>query len=338
MAARNHLATNHPVSDYLDKETTTCVNGIFILIVFLSHIQSYITLPSGFLVFTKAFGQLMVAMFLFYSGYGVGISIEKKGMDYVRRIPERRIVKIFSQLIPAVLLYTLVDLVCQIPFSAYKFIFSLLAWENMGNSNWYIFVILWLYLFTWAGFSLAGSLQDKIKNEKRSYVSAMAVFLLLCGGLLLFLHETREAYWYNTMSAYVLGMIVARTKPFWDRLFERPLSYWLCTILSLALTLVLRPFRSHMSVFLLMTVTYCIFVLCLTKKVPVSCRVLEWLGSHLFEIYILMRIPMMLWMAFVWPHYQNRGVFVLVSLVLALLSAHLYHELFSALAAFRRAR
>ena len=56
-------------NDYMSRENTTSVNGLFILLVFLNHIQSYVTLPEGFHRLTLAFGQLMVATFLFYSGY-----------------------------------------------------------------------------------------------------------------------------------------------------------------------------------------------------------------------------------------------------------------------------
>ena len=62
-------------NDYMSRENTTSVNGLFILLVFLNHIQSYVTLPEGFHRLTLAFGQLMVAMFLFYSGYGVTLSL-----------------------------------------------------------------------------------------------------------------------------------------------------------------------------------------------------------------------------------------------------------------------
>ena len=57
---------------YLSRETTVSVNGLFIIIVFFSHIQSYIALPPAVHGVTSGLGQLMVAMFLFYSGYGAG--------------------------------------------------------------------------------------------------------------------------------------------------------------------------------------------------------------------------------------------------------------------------
>ena len=53
----------------LNKEQTTCINGIFVLFVFLSHFGQYETMPWNRLLL--AIGQLMVAPFLFYSGYGI---------------------------------------------------------------------------------------------------------------------------------------------------------------------------------------------------------------------------------------------------------------------------
>lgn len=49
----------------LNKEQTTCINGIFVLFVFLSHFGQHETMPWNNLLL--AIGQLMVAPFLFYS-------------------------------------------------------------------------------------------------------------------------------------------------------------------------------------------------------------------------------------------------------------------------------
>lgn len=49
----------------LSKEQTTCINGIFVMFVFLSHFGQYETMPWNNLLL--AIGQLMVAPFLFYS-------------------------------------------------------------------------------------------------------------------------------------------------------------------------------------------------------------------------------------------------------------------------------
>lgn len=79
-------------TDYLSKNKTDTIKGIFIIIVFTNHIKEYYVkagtdltawYDNAFFLPAKAFGQLMVVMFLFYSGYGVAESIKKKGEAYI---------------------------------------------------------------------------------------------------------------------------------------------------------------------------------------------------------------------------------------------------------------
>ena len=270
--------------DYLAKANTTSVNGIFILIVFLNHFQSYVAVPKIYRWFILGIGQLMVAMFLFYSGYGVGESIQKKGMAYVKSIPVKRVGKVLSEFALAVLLFALVDVILGIGFTPSQFFLSLVGWKNLGNSNWYIFVILCLYLFTWLGFLLFP------KSPWKSF----AVICLLTALLFLFLQEKKVSWWYNTLTAYPFGLLFSLTKKRWEKWLEQPVSYGIILISSLAVTVLLRTVSRYVPAHLCMTVSYCIFILAVTKKVPVYHPILWWLGNHLFEIYILMRIPMII--------------------------------------------
>ncbi len=310
--------------DCLSRETTMSVNGIFILIVFFSHVQQYIGLPAPVHSVTAGLGQLMVAMFLFYSGYGVGCSIHGKGMDYIHGMPRRRILMVLCRFVPAVLLYALVDLACGIPFTGRVLFGSLIGWESLGNSNWYIFVILCLYLATWAACEICGRLAAESRRETASFL----VMCLLSACLFLFLHETKQSWWYNTMTAYPFGFFVALTRKRWDGILDRKPVWAAATAASFFLVLLLRPESRHASLHLLMTVMYCNLVLCLTKKVPVYHPVLYWLGKHLFEIYILMRIPMILLRQRAVPWTQEPFVFTLISLAATLLLAWLYHSIY----------
>ena len=76
----------------LNKEQTTCINGIFVLFVFLSHFGQYETMPWNNLLL--AIGQLMVAPFLFYSGYGIMEQIQRRGIVYIDSMPRKRILKL----------------------------------------------------------------------------------------------------------------------------------------------------------------------------------------------------------------------------------------------------
>ena len=69
--------------EYISPGSTTCINGVFVVLVFLSHICQYIKLDGAFdgpySVLRTNLGQMVVVTFLFYSGYGIMESIKKKG-------------------------------------------------------------------------------------------------------------------------------------------------------------------------------------------------------------------------------------------------------------------
>lgn len=314
------------MNKWLSKENTTSVNGLFLLLVFFSHIQSYVTLPHGINMVTKGFGQLMVAMFLFHSGYGVMESIRKKGMDYVKRIPINRVVKVWSYFAVSVCLYAVVDFCMGISFTPSRFFLSLIGWETLGNSNWYVFVILCLYLLTWISFSAAGRW---MAEEGKRNGCAFFLLLVLTGLLFAVLHETKEPWWYNTLSAYPFGIFVSLEKEKIEKWLSDSPHWWAAAGGSLVMTVLLRQFSSHSSVFLVMTLFFCMFVITFTKKVPMYHMALEWVGIHLFECYILMRIPMIVLRES--PLAGHTGWYTLICFVLMVVLAALYHRLWERL-------
>lgn len=133
------------IPDYLGREQCDSVKGIFILWVFLSHFMGYVAKVGGYVV-PVYIGQMMVTLFLFYSGYGVMESIKKKGDDYVRSMPKRRILTTLLNFDIAVLAFVALNLLLGNPMTLKQIALSLVCWDSVGNSNWYIFVILCCYL------------------------------------------------------------------------------------------------------------------------------------------------------------------------------------------------
>ena len=144
--------------DYLSKENTNCIKGIFILIVFYSHLCTYIPYQHSkdFLMYDlRSFlGQLMVTMFLFYSGYGIYESIKKKKSNYVNNIPIKRILITLLNFDIAVLTFAVVNQLIGNGKTLEEILLALTGWGGIGNSNWYIFAILFLYLSTYISFKI----------------------------------------------------------------------------------------------------------------------------------------------------------------------------------------
>ena len=143
--------------NYLDKNRTNAIKGVFILLIVLSHSLGYIK-DSGYIftafgdiLFVKFFNlisQLVVVMFLFYSGYGVSESYKKKGKAYIQTFPQKRILTTLLNFDVAVVLFIILNLCLGVSISLKAGFLSLLGWGSVGNSNWYIFVILFCYFFS----------------------------------------------------------------------------------------------------------------------------------------------------------------------------------------------
>lgn len=99
--------------DYMSVNMTNSIKGVFLCMVFLSHIWGYTDFSHPYLdgsyqrFIRGRLGQCIVTMFLFYSGYGVMESVKRKGEMYIRAFPAQRILKVLLQFEGAIALFWL---------------------------------------------------------------------------------------------------------------------------------------------------------------------------------------------------------------------------------------
>jgi len=285
-------------TDYMSVEKTAAIKGIFVLIVFFSHFQNYVSFDySGDILFFQNFnriGQRMVTPFLFFSGYGVMESIKRKGLGYVHRFPLKRILRVLVEFDAAVIIFTLAKLMCGMLFSNGKkfdliqVLLSLVGWSSVGNSNWYIFTILILYIITFISFEIC---------RAKLYPSAVCVTVFTVLYIFLFkYYNVREPYWYNTAICYVFGMWHSLLKPYIDKLLFKNSVWFPVTAVFAALCRHSFDFRNPSKNIFLYDVCMFLFVysvILLSMKVSFNNKALVWLGKNLFPMYIFQRLPMM---------------------------------------------
>lgn len=295
-------------NDYMSLEKTTSIKGIFILIVFISHSLSYLTMSSsildtsGKLIVSQLLGQAMVAPFLFYSGYGVMLSIDKKGKDYIRSIPTKRFLKVLVHFDIAVLLFLILALFTSKELNVAKVLLSFTGWDSVGNSNWYIFDILVLYLITYISFLL---------GSKNKFVG-LAINIVLCGVLVIVLRHTKQVHWYDTIMCYPVGMLFYMVKPKFNEIIKKHnVIYWLLFVVCVgALGVSVKLGGTMMS--MIKNVVFALFVVLITMKFSINNTILNFCGKHLFSIYILQRIPMNI---LSYLGFDNKYLFVIISIV-----------------------
>lgn len=276
---------------YLSKESTDAVRGVFILLIFASHFAQYIdplTLPMDLAYgrIRTALGQAVVTCFLFYSGYGVALSADKKGQDYVRDIPRRRILSTLLTYDCAVLLYMVLQLCRGNHYPVTRFLAALASWQGVGNSDWYIFSILCCYAVTWLVLRWRpGGGVDKGAALAVTTGCAAVMLFLICAG--------KDSYWYNTILCYPLGMWYYLYKDRVDRAMRRDVCYYPVLLVTLlAYALAHKFWRCHLSVYMLTMLLFALSVVFLTMKFEPRNRFLIYCGRHLTGLYLLQRIPM----------------------------------------------
>lgn len=287
MLKRKDIDNRERINNALSISQTTCVNGIFVIFVFLSHFCQYADTSSipyfqPYLFLRSHLGQLIVAPFLFYSGYGIMEQIKKKGNKYINDIPRKRVIRIWLHFALAVLLFLIVDVLVGDWYSASQILLSLFAWESIGNSNWYIFAILCMYIATYVGF--------KCCSQKKTSIILVGAFSCI---YIVTMHFFKDgSWWYDTVLCYLAGMILSYEKDKFLRCIERyklP-ALFICVLVTLFLYMLQGNIIAHE----LLAILFCLDIILICSFIRIENQVLLFLGKHTFEIYILQRIPMIL--------------------------------------------
>ncbi len=282
--------------DYMSPSKTGAIKGIFVVIVFFSHVRQYISVPNAganklFYSVLLFLGQLMVVMFLFYSGFGIAASVAKKD-GYVKTIPVRRILKVWLDFAIAVTIFFFVSRAIDVKYDLKQFLLSLAGLKTVGNSNWFIFVIIVLYILTFIAFAVTGG--------KKHLVAGIAVTTVLSiAATAVMWHCFGDHYWwYDTIMCYPLGMWYYVAKPYIDKKLLNNFDKWFaavasCAICFSALKALLTATKGNRIVFIPMALVFAIGVVLISMRISINNGVLRWFGSRVFGIYILQRIPMM---------------------------------------------
>ena len=283
-------------ADYLSFDTTNAIKGIFISLVFIKHATPYIlnsgmclTISRAFLFIDSQVGQWIVAMFLFYSGYGVMESIKKKGISYVDSIPRKRILTTLVNFNIAVALFAVIALFLHKDYSLKTYLLSFIGWESVGNSNWYIFVIMLCYLITYVCFKV------NVSTEKENaYLMRIAISSFLLVVSILVLSYLKPSWWYDTMLCFGMGMFYSVKRERIEIILKR--YYWpILSVLFLLLICIGNiPYSVKGFVYNVYCIVFCLLIVMLTMKFKVKNSVLIWAGKNLFPLYIYQRVPMII--------------------------------------------
>lgn len=284
-----------PHLDYISAQRTLPIKGAFVLLVFASHFCSYVEFENvydkAYLVFRSFMGQLIVAPFLFYSGYGVLLSVIKKGEEYAKGLPLKRIFKVWLQFNCAVALFLVVQVLRGKRYTLGHMALTSIGWAGIGNSNWYIFCVLFLYLFVWMAAMAFSAEQPKDRFPMLATVTILTVCFVY---VVAKLKGAAGSYYYNTAIVFVAGGWYAAYQVKIEKfVLDNRKRFWLIMLVTALAFFILHKERGALIWYEFHAVAFSVLVVLLTMVVQIRSRFLTYCGKHLFSLYILQRLPMM---------------------------------------------
>lgn len=278
-------------STYISRNQSTAINGLFTILVFWSHVSTYIKLDSAYdkpySSFKSFMLQMVVVPFLFYSGYGIMESIKKKGMSYVRQVPKSRFLKVLLHFDIAVVLFLALHTVLGNSFPLKRVLLAFTGYTSIGNSNWYIFAVLGLYLIVFAAFMLA---------RGNNVVGVILTTLLSVGFVYLQMRLRRPDYYYDTIIIFPAGMIFSLVREPVEKLLTKheAVYYSVSALTVLAFAFFYLKRKNGIEFYSMWGILFMALIVLATMKVQIGNGILEFFGSHVFSIYILQRLPMII--------------------------------------------
>lgn len=274
--------------DGLSLDNTYAVRGVLAVLIVLHHLSR--ELEGGLVVLAlKNVGVLCVALFLFFSGYGLHRSYVRKP-HYAKTILTRRIPSVAAPYLVFILLYWGFSAAAGAPYTGMEVLASLVNGKPIVSYSWYILCILVFYGNYWLS---ALVFRKRFGGLVAWHFLFAAVWVLLCRAW------GYEEYWYNAAISFPLGI-------FWAA-YEEKLTPWvrkhyaLVLLLSFALfggsyalALVGMKRDVYVSLFWLACTGFLVFMVLVLMKCTFGSPVLRFLGQISFELYGIHGLVMML--------------------------------------------
>ena len=311
-----------PTEDCMDIPQTTAIKGILVFLILLSHVRGYISLDGKpgeiYDLILSYIGQLMVAPFFFYSGYGVIESFSRKE-GYSRHFLKNRFLKTLVHFCCMIPLFAVMNMLLGIGYPIEDYLLCWTGWTSIGNSNWFVFDTFVLYLATWFSFKAFGKAQDK--ERQKLYVSGLTLFMALCICVIL-QRSGKGDYWYNTVLCYPFGMLYSCFRKRIELILEKRWRRAVLSILSLVLFFLLYRIEGSIA-YSLCACCFCMVVTLITGYLRIVNPIILWSGKYAFFIYILQRIPMIVLNSI---GLRNTMALISASLAITILLSILYEK------------
>ena len=277
--------------NYIELENIRPVKGIFVWMIFFRHGMDYYNreLKKGkiSILIDQSFGQNIVSLFLFYSGYGINESFKKKGIIYIKTLPIKSIIFFIKYQI-ILLIYLFNNIMLGINISFKRYMKAAFFQKDIGNSYWFAFTIILLYIYSFLSFIFI--------NKKYNLFGIIIISIICYFHTLILYHffHKNEIIFVETIICFVFGFYYSFFKQYSDLIIMKSdIIYYGIMIYSILAYYKFYTIKQKNVFNISMKNLGLNFVLVLiTMKIQFKNEFLDLLSCHSYSIYLLQRLVM----------------------------------------------
>lgn len=330
-----HYFRNGINKNYLSKNETLPIKGIFVILVFFRHFRSYVDMDHGllnhlFVMLDSRSSQLIVTMFFFYSGYGI-LEQLNKNKNYISSFISHRFVPTYISFFVCVFIYFMISLTNGKSFSPLDIFLCFLGWnDSFGNSNWFMLVTFALYIIFYISFSFKRKMDDR-----KHLFYKLSIFNILTLFLILLLAKYKKHYWYNTLLCFNIGMWFSYFREKIEFFFNKNNKNFFILFLIIAVAFLCSFFliETQSPLFIIKALLFSVMIVMFQTKISLQKSIIfNHLGNHVFSFYMLQRIQFMIFKNLKFD--SNIYVFFILTFIFTVIISLGYDYIFNGIKSF----
>lgn len=307
--------------DYMNVDNMQSIRGMLAVLIVIHHFSGMIEEKSMFFLFNHI-GYLVVALFLFLSGYGLAYGVQNKP-GYISGVKflYTRIPKLVIPYWVAVIIYAVGYFASGEQIILKAILLSFVSFKNIVGSSWYIFESIVLYIIFFLSF--------KIKNRKIA-LSVLFALVAVCA-IGFYFSDSFSDVWYRSIFAFPLGVFYSLKKDKIESiLLKRSVIRYIVLILSLIVLLISRYAcvlfdLKYLQVLFDITSSamFALVAVIMLRKIKLGNKALSFLGNISFEIYLVHFLLVKLIYSLYFNGQINLLLYFVISIASTILAAYI---------------
>ena len=158
--------------------------------------------------------------------------------------------------------------------------------SNIGNSNWFAFTIICLYIISYLSF--------RFIKRKKNFIIGFFIINILCILHIYFVFNyfyPKKTYSVDNILCFIIGILFSLLKYYLNRIFMRNDIFYFGNT-SIIIVLYYYYYHKKGKNIILISITnslFCLIIVILTMKIRLKNEFLLFLNTHSYSIYLLQR-------------------------------------------------